>query len=113
MKTKKELKQAYKQHKPVIGVFQVKNEINGKVLIEGSTDIQARWNRHLAELRFGSHRNAQLQKDWNEASEENFTFSVLSELEYKEGENVDFAQEVKTLEEMLVEELDLDADKRY
>ena len=104
MKTKKELKQAYKQHQPVMGVFQVKNETNGKILIEGSTDVHARWNRHRTELRFGSHRNTQLQKDWNQATEKNFTFSILSELEYKEGESVDYKKEVKTLEEMVIEE---------
>ncbi len=113
MKTKKELKQAYKQHKPVMGVFQVKNETNGKVLIEGSTDVQARWNRHRTELRFGSHRNTQLQKDWNEASPENFIFTILSELKYLDEGNVDYAQEVKALEEMVVEELGLDEQMRY
>jgi hypothetical protein len=113
MKTKKELKQAYKQHKPIMGVFQVKNETNGKVLIEGSTDVQARWNRHLTELRFGSHRNPQLQKDWNEAVSEDFTFTILSTLEYLEGKNVDYAQEVKTLEEIVVEELGLEEWMRY
>jgi len=113
MKTKKELKKAYKQHKPVMGVFQVKNVVNGKVLIEGNMDIHARWNRHRTELRFGSHRNTQLQKDWNEVPEENFTFSILSELEYKEGESVDYKKEVKTLEEMVIEEFGIADAIRY
>lgn len=44
MKTNKEFKKEYKQQKPTMGVFQVENKVNGKVLIEGSTDIPAKWN---------------------------------------------------------------------
>jgi len=65
MKTKKELKEEYKQTRPAMGVFQVVNEVNGKVLLEATTNMQSKWNRHQTELRFGSHRNKQLQKDWN------------------------------------------------
>ena len=89
MKTRKELKEAYKQKKPVAGVFQIKNDENGKVLIEASTNIPSKWNRHRTELKFGSHRNKQLQQDWNDLGEENFTFSILSELELSEEENLD------------------------
>jgi len=113
MKTKKELKEAYKQKKPMTGVFQILNKVNGMVLIEGSTDITSKWNRHRTELRFGSHRNKQLQKDWKEHGEENFIFSVLSELEIKEDENLDLNNEVKLLQEMLEEEMNIQEEMRY
>ena len=78
MKTKKELKQAYKQLKPKMGVFQIKNTVNNKVLIESSTNISAKWNRHQTELRFGSHKNKALQKDWNQFEATSFVFEILS-----------------------------------
>ena len=107
MKTKKELKQDYKQHQPKMGVFQIKNTVNNKVLIEGSTNISSKWNRHQTELKFGSHRNKELQKDWNEMNATSFSFEVLSELAYKEDEAVNYAEEIKVLRAMVLEELNL------
>ena len=112
-KTKKELKDAYKRQKPQAGVFQVQNKTNGRVLIEGATNMPSKWNRHRAELRFGSHRNQQLQKDWNEAGEDNFVYSVLSELKIKEGEAVNLNEEVKLLKEMVEDEIEIHPDLRY
>lgn len=102
---KKALKNAYKQKNPTSGVFQILNKVNGKRLIEVSNDIPAKWNRHQTELRFGSHRNTNFQKDWNEHGKENFEFSILSELEVKEGETINVPQELKTLKEMVLEEI--------
>ena len=113
MKSKKELKEKYRQLKPIMGVFQIKNSLNGKVLIEGSTDINARWNRHQTELKFGSHRNKSLQADWTKFKAGYFLFSILSELEYKDDENINYNQEVKLLQEMVLEELNIPKDKLY
>ena len=96
-----------------MGVFQIKNEQNGRILIKGSTDIHAKWNRHQAELRFGSHRNKELQKDWKNTSSENFSFSILTVLEYKTEEKVNYREEVKVLKEMILEELNLIASVQY
>ena len=112
-KTKKELKDAYKRQKPEAGVFQVQNKANGKVLIEGATNMPSKWNRHRTELRFGSHRNQQLQNDWNESGEDNFVFSVLSELKIKEGEALNLNEEVKLLKEMVEEEIEIQPNQRY
>ena len=74
MKTNKEMKNEYKQMKKHIGVFQIINISNGKIFVEGCLDMNARWNRHIMELKFGTHRNIELQKDWREHGEENFIF---------------------------------------
>ena len=113
MSSKKVLKAAYKLKTPDAGVFQIKNNKNGRVLIEASPDIQSKWNRHRTELRFGSHRNKVLQKDWNEYGEENFIFSVLSQLEVKDDDNVDLNSKVKLLREMIEEELGIPSDIQY
>jgi len=113
MKNKKELKQAYKQHKPVMGVFQIKNTVNNKILIDGSTNIASKWNRHQTELKFGSHRNKELQKDWNEMEAASFSFEILSELAYKENEAVNYVEEIKVLKAMVLEELNLPKTQLY
>ena len=108
MKTKKELKDEYKQMKFPMGVFQVKNIGNNKVLIDHSLDMESKWNRHKMELKFGNHRNRELQKDWNEYGEGNFVFEVLSELKKSEKENRNYNAELKTLQDMVIEELNIE-----
>ena len=113
MKTKKELKEEYKQKKSTMGVFQILNKETGKLLIEGTTNIPSKWNRHRTELRFGSHRNKQLQNDWNTLGEANFEFSILSELKIEEDEIVDVNKELKILKEMVEEEMNIQEDMKY
>ena len=113
MKTKKELKNAYKQQKPQMGVFQVKNTANEKVLIEASTNIPAKWSRHQTELKFGTHRNKALQADWNNFGPESFSFEILGEVTFEEKESLDYTEEVVALKEMLEEELGLGEDQVY
>ncbi|WP_299314781.1 GIY-YIG nuclease family protein [uncultured Aquimarina sp.] len=109
MKTKKELKEEYKQMKIPMGVFQIKNKVSNKVLIDNSIDMESKWNRHKMELKFGNHRNRTFQKDWNEYGENNFDFEVLSELKNNEEENVNYNKELKTLENMMIEELNIES----
>ncbi|WP_299256315.1 GIY-YIG nuclease family protein [uncultured Aquimarina sp.] len=109
MKTKKELKEEYKQMKIPMGVFQIKNIKNNKILIDHSIDMESKWNRHKMELKFGNHRSRSFQKDWNEYGEENFAFDVLSELKKKEKENINYNKELKTLQKMITEELNIES----
>ena len=105
MKTRKELKEQYKQMKTPMGVFQIKNIHNKKVLVDYSTDFNSKWNRHTMQLKFGNHKNKGLQKDWNEHGEDNFVFEVLSELKRKDEENIDYNKELNVLQDMILEEL--------
>tara|TARA_R110000744_G_scaffold164101_2_gene281186 strand:- start:13652 stop:13990 length:339 start_codon:yes stop_codon:yes gene_type:complete len=109
MKTKKELKEAYKQMKIPMGVFQIRNISNNKILIDHSIDMESKWNRHKMELKFGNHRNRSFQKDWNEDGEENFVFEVLSELKSRDEENINYNKELKTLQDMVTEELNIES----
>ncbi len=87
MKTRKELKAAYEEIKPIAGVFQIKNSKTRMALIGDSIDIQSKWNRHHTELSFGCHRNKQLQNDWNASGSDSFKLSILSELTIKDNQN--------------------------
>ncbi len=113
MKTKKELKDAYKQSKPTMAVFQIKNKKNGKFLIDNSIDAVSRMTRHRMELKFGSHQNKELLKDWIEFGEENFIFETLSEIKQRDNADIDYNKELKLLQEMITEELQLPKDNRY
>jgi len=105
MKTKKELKEEYQQMKFRMGVFQIRNLATGKIFVGSSTNLDAIWNRHRFQLNFGSHPNEAIQKDWKELGEENFRFEILSEIKPKDGEQSDYAREVKLLEALYLEEL--------
>jgi group I intron endonuclease len=105
MKSHKEMKQEYKLYKPQKGVYQIKNKKNGKVLIGGSTDLKAIWNRHRAQLNFGSHPNKELQSEWNYYGEESFEYEIIAEIKEKDDEEKDYKKEVKELEELYIEEL--------
>jgi len=67
----------------------------------------SKWNRHKMELKFGNHRNRNFQKDWNDYGEKNFVFEVLSELKKKDGENINYQNELQTHEYMVIEELSI------
>lgn len=105
MKTKKELKDQYKQMKIPMGVFQIKNTSTNKVLIDHGIDMVSKWNRHKMELKFGNHRNRSFQNDWNEYGETSFVFEVLAELKPSDKENINYNKELKTLESLVKEEI--------
>lgn len=105
MKTNKELKAEYKQMKFPMGVFQIRNINNGKILVDSSTNMNSKWNRHKAELKFGNSKITELQNDWNKFGEDNFVFEVLSELEHKSDDGIDYNAELLLLEEMIIADL--------
>jgi len=60
-------KKEYKQAKRPMGVYGITNTKNNKLYLGFGTDLPAKINRHKTELRFGSHRNSELQEvrqDW-------------------------------------------------
>lgn len=111
--TKKELIEEYKNIKFKMGVFQIRNIVNGKIFIEGSSNLDKIWNRHYLELNFGNHRNTVLQKEWNEFGEQNFVYEILSEIKQEEDNRIDYSKEIKTLEQMFLEELQPYNEKGY
>jgi frataxin-like iron-binding protein CyaY len=113
MKTRKELKEEYKQMKFRMGVFQIRNKMNGKVFIGSSTDLKAIWYAQKLQLDVGMHQNSDLQKEWKENGAENFIYEILEEIEQKEDNPTDYSKEVKALENMIIEELKPYGDKGY
>ncbi|MBN2804097.1 MAG: GIY-YIG nuclease family protein [Deltaproteobacteria bacterium] len=103
---KKELKNAYKQMKPQMGVFTVRNINNQKCFIEASNDIQSMFNRIRFQLGMGMHPCKPLQEDWNKNKEQSFSFEVLDTLSYSKDESkTDYKEELKLLKTLWIEKL--------
>lgn len=105
MKSKSELKKEYKNRKIPMGIYQIKNLNNGKVFIGSSANLDGIINRSRFALNYGSHRNIELQNDWKKLGENKFTFEVLDYLEPKEGETIDYKEELVLLEQLWLEKI--------
>ena len=68
-----------------IGIYQIKNIINGKIYIGSSVDIDTRWTEHKRDLRMNEHRNKRLQNSYNKYGANNFVYEILELLESKEN----------------------------
>lgn len=109
----KALKEQYSQRKFRIGVFQIRNTVNGKIFLGSSLNLEAIWNRNRMELNLGSHRNEALQEEWKVFGEDKFVFEILSEIKQKDNEQLDYNSEAKKLEEMFMEELQPFGERGY
>jgi hypothetical protein len=105
IKDKKALIREYKETRRSMGVYKIRNNANGKLLIGVSLDLASILNRHRAELRTGGHRNHQLQKDWVAFGPEAFEFEVLDTLTPPERPGYDPADDLRALEELWLEKL--------
>lgn len=63
----------------MIGVYMIKNKVNGKYYVGSSIDVESRWKQHIKGLTENTHSNKHLQNAWNKYGEFNFEFSVLEE----------------------------------
>lgn len=66
MKSKKDINKEYKEREKPAGVFQVKNSVNGKLLLGSSLNLEGPLNGHKFTLTIGGHRNKVLQQEWND-----------------------------------------------
>lgn len=101
-----EAKRGYRQTKRPMGVYRIRNTRNGKSYVGFSTDLQARMNRHKAELKFGSHRNAELLREWKSFGESSFAFEILDELAHDGNAKADPVEELRILAEMWIRKLE-------
>ncbi len=63
----------------MIGIYCIKNKVNGKVYISSSNDIKRRIRKHKTELNTGIHSNKYLNRAYNKYGSNNFEFIVLEE----------------------------------
>ena len=110
---KKELKRQYLETTRPMGIYQVKNLVNGKLFIDSSLEVNGRMNRVKFQLEHGSHPNANLQHDFKEFGGDKFVFEIIDYLEPKENAKDDYAEDLKMLEEMWIEKLQPFGEKGY
>ena len=105
MKSRQEMKRAYKEREKPAGVFQIKNLANGKVLLGSSLNLEGPLNSHKFMLTIGRHRNEELQKDWNKFGPENFLFEILEVVKLSTDPGFDINDELALLEQIYIEKL--------
>jgi hypothetical protein len=108
---KRELKREYKLNHRPMGVYQIRNVVNEKVLIGAALDLPGVFNRHRFQLKMGNHPNTTLQAEWNEFGDENFAFEILDEITPKEGR--DYREELALLGELWLEKSQPYGDRGY
>jgi len=101
-------KNEYKKTKRPMGVYRIRNTRNDKSYIGFGTDLPANINRHKAGLKFGSHRDRELQEEWNLFGESSFQFEVLDKLDHKENSQASPNEELQVLKEMWMRKLEME-----
>lgn len=113
MINKSEIKNNYKRTLRPMGVYQVRNLVNGKIFVGSSLNLPGRINRHKFELNVGSENIKELQEDYNKFGEENFSFEIIDELKPKEDPEYNYKEDVAVLEQLWIEKLQPFAEKGY
>jgi hypothetical protein len=102
---KKDAIREYKMSHRPMGVFQIRNKTNGKVLIDSSNNIPGKINRHTFALNAGQHGSRSLQADWNEFGSSAFEFETIEPLEPRDDPKYDYRSDLETLEELWLEKV--------
>lgn len=113
MNNRKEIIREYKENPPPAGIFKITNTANGKIMIGKGINVQGRINSNMAQLRFGSHRNSELQEDWKKYGPEVFSFEVLDCLEEDVSHPERQNEELDALEELWLDKLKPYGEKGY
>lgn len=110
---KRALKRQYLETKTRAGVYGIKNQVNGRMLIAGSNNVTAAINRHRFELKVGSHLNKLLKADWLEFGEAAFTFEILDRVKHREEPGFNVADELDELVVLWREDIGCPAELDY
>ncbi|MEI7811607.1 MAG: GIY-YIG nuclease family protein [Ignavibacteria bacterium] len=105
MDSRKEIIKKYKQTVTPMGVYQVKNLIDGTIYLGSSLNLDAIKNRHFMEFRLFGHSVKELQKAYSEFGEKCISFEILDRLEPKEDPAYDYKADISTLEDLWFEKL--------
>ena len=100
---KRQLKQAYGEREPAMGVLEMRCLATGERFLIASRDPRATENGLVARFDGGNHPNKRLQALWSEHGHGGFTFALNEELEYDDARE-DHAEELQALLELCLEE---------
>lgn len=80
---RKERVQLYKESVRKAGIYGIRNQKSGRLLLGSALNLHGPLNRHRAQLGFGSHPCKALQADWDALGPEAFTFEVFDTVDPK------------------------------
>ncbi|AIQ63434.1 hypothetical protein PSTEL_10410 [Paenibacillus stellifer] len=116
---KKELASAYAQSFRPMGVYQIRNVKNGKILVLGSMDLPGARNRLAFMQQTKLNSIMELREDWKEYSGDAFVFEELDQIKPREESVADraelksYQEEVDALLELWIDKLQPFGDKGY
>ena len=88
-----------------MGIFQIRNEVTGRIFVGSSMDLAAMINRIRFQLFAGAHPNKELEADWKRLGADKFSFEVLEEIIQREDPNYDYNADLDALEDLWLEKL--------
>lgn len=71
------------------GIYIIINSVDGKVYVGSAKNFKKRWNRHLKDLKKGTHSSTKLQRAYNKYSVSDFLFKIVERTEYKKPDIVE------------------------
>lgn len=116
---KKELATAYKQSFRPMGVYQIRNTENGKVLVGSSMDLDGMNNRLAFAKQLNSNMFTELKEDWSRYGGNAFVFEVLDRIKPRDEQMNDpseleaYKEEVETLLELWLDKLQPYGERGY
>ena len=105
------LSRQYKERKPPMGVYVIRNLVEQHVFVGASLDLDGAMNRHRFELKLGGHRNPALSREWKQHGAHNFAFEVIDRLKPRDEPGYDCKSELSALLALWTEELDCPAQR--
>ena len=105
MINKRELIKQYKLNPPEMGIFQIKNKLNGKTFIGKAQNLPGILNSNRFQLKTGMHYNKGLQNDYNSLGEDSFSFEKIDTLPFQEDPAYDYKHDLEALEDMWLDKL--------
>lgn len=113
MTSRKELIREYKERRKPAGVYQIRNTVNGKLLLGGSLNLEGVLNGQRFRLETGSHRNAALQEEWKSFGAGAFVLEIVEEVTFTDDPHFNLEDELSLLEQIWLEKLEPYGDRGY
>ena len=106
------LTRQYKERKPPMGVYVIRNLVLQHVFVGASLDVDGAMNRHRFELKLGGHRNRALAREWARHGADSFAFEVIDRLQPRDEPGYDCKRELAALLTLWTEELACPEERR-
>ena len=113
MTDRKKLKQEYKESVQSMGVFQIKNLVNGKIFISSALNLKAAINRFNFKPDIGWHVSKDLKNDFAIYGKENFVIEIVDELEPVDDPSYDYREDLAALEQIWIDKLQPFGERGY